>query len=152
MMSRARHLPPWQSMGVAGLLCVLAAMSLGGCAAAPPPTIAAVPPPPEVAAPPRSPRVIETGTASWYGKPHHGRKTASGEVFDMNELTAAHPTLPLGTRVLVTNVSNNRSVEVRINDRGPVIKNRVIDLSYAAARALGAVGDGVFPVRIAIIE
>jgi peptidoglycan lytic transglycosylase len=152
MMSRARHLPSCRSMGVAGLLCVLAATSFGGCATAPPPTIAAVPARPEAAAPPHTPRVIETGTASWYGKAHHGRKTASGEIFDMNELTAAHPTLPLGSRVLVTNVFNNRTVEVRINDRGPVIKNRIIDLSYAAARALGAVGDGVFPVRIAIIE
>jgi rare lipoprotein A len=137
----------------AGLLCVLTVTSIGGCVSVRPPrTTAPAPTPPVVVTPSREPRVIETGTASWYGKPHHGRKTASGETFDMHELTAAHPTLPLGTRVLVTNVANNRSVEVRINDRGPVIRDRIIDLSYAAARALGAVGAGVFAVRIAIVD
>jgi rare lipoprotein A len=70
----------------------------------------------------------------------------------MHAFTAAHPTLPLGTRVLVTNLANGRAVEVRINDRGPVVRDRIIDLSYAAARALGAAGDGVFPVRIGVLE
>ena len=87
--------------------------------------------------------------ASWYGAEHHGKKTASGEPFDMHALTAAHPTLPFGSRVVVTNLKNGRSVAVRINDRGPTIPGRGIDLSYAAARALGAVGAGVVPVRIA---
>jgi rare lipoprotein A len=95
---------------------------------------------------------VQTGPASWYGEPHHGRTTASGERFDMHALTAAHRTLPLGTRVRVTHVRNGRSVEVRINDRGPAVRDRIIDLSYAAARALDAVGDGVFEVRIAILE
>jgi len=93
-----------------------------------------------------------TGNASWYGKPHQGRKTASGEPFDMNALTAAHRSLPFGTHVLVTNLRNGRTVEVRINDRGPQVPDRIIDLSYAAARALGAVGDGVFRVRIAVVQ
>jgi peptidoglycan lytic transglycosylase len=101
---------------------------------------------------PAEPRVMQTGTASWYGQAHHGKKTASGEVFDMNALTAAHRTLPLGTRVLVTNLGNGRAVQVRINDRGPSVAGRIIDVSYAAARALGAVGDGVFRVRIAVLE
>src|SRR5437762_3762354 len=98
-----------------------------------------------VTSPPR-PAVLgaeETGLASWYGYPHHGRRTASGEIYDMNELTAAHRTLPLGTRLLVTNLANGRSVEVRVNDRGPFVKGRILDLSYAAARTLGAEGTGV---------
>jgi rare lipoprotein A len=101
---------------------------------------------------PAEARVVQTGKASWYGDAHHGRKTASGEVFDMHALTAAHRTLPLGTRVRVTNLANGRVVDVRINDRGPVVRDRIIDLSYAAARALGAVGDGVFRVRLAVLE
>jgi rare lipoprotein A len=118
-----------------------------------PPTATPAPAaPPAAVAPPREPRAVLTGTASWYGEPHHGRTTASGERFDMHALTAAHRTLPLGTRVLVTNVANGRAVEVRINDRGPAVAERIIDLSYAAARALGAVGDGVFRVRIAVLE
>ena len=92
-----------------------------------------------------------SGQASWYGRPHHGRRTSSGEIYDMNKLTAAHRTLPLGTRVLVTNLDNGRTVEVRINDRGPFRKNRVLDLSYAAARQLGAVGEGVIPVTLKIV-
>jgi rare lipoprotein A len=103
-------------------------------------------------APPPEPRALQTGKASWYGDAHHGRKTASGETFDMNALTAAHRTLPLGTRVLVTNLANGRSIEVRINDRGPMVSDRIIDLSFAAARALGGVGAGVFRVRIAVVE
>ena len=101
---------------------------------------------------PPEPRALQTGKASWYGDAHHGRKTASGETFDMNALTAAHRTLPLGTRVLVTNLANGRSIEVRINDRGPMVSDRIIDLSFAAARALGGVGAGVLRVRIAVVE
>jgi rare lipoprotein A len=86
--------------------------------------------------------VIEQGRASWYGLAFHGRKTANGEKFDMNALTAAHPTLPFGTRVVVRNPSNGRSVTVRINDRGPYTGGRIIDLSFAAARAIGIVGFG----------
>ena len=94
----------------------------------------------------------QTGEASWYGEPHHGRTTASGETYDMNQLTAAHRTLPLGMRVLVTNIKNGRAVEVRINDRGPTIEGRIIDLSYAAARELGAVSGGTIPVRLRVIS
>ena len=116
--------------------------------AAPAPTVS----PPVARALPPEPRGAQTGKASWYGDAHHGRKTASGETFDMNALTAAHRTLPLGTRVLVTNLANGRSIEVRINDRGPVASDRIIDLSFAAARALGGIGAGVFRVRIAVVE
>jgi rare lipoprotein A len=93
----------------------------------------------------------QSGEASWYGNPHHGRRTASGEVFDMHQLTAAHRSLPFGTRVEVTHAETGRSVEVRINDRGPHVRGRIIDLSYAAARALGAVVAGVVPVRLRVL-
>jgi len=97
------------------------------------------------------PGTVQTGTASWYGPGFHGNRTSSGEIYDQNELTAAHQTLPLGTRVAVTNLDNGRQVEVRINDRGPFAKGRVIDLSYAAARMLGMVGPGTAPVRIEVL-
>ncbi len=93
----------------------------------------------------------ETGEASWYGHPYHGRRTASGEIYDMHQMTAAHPTLPFGTWVLVTNTASGRSARVRITDRGPFVDGRVIDVSYAAARLLGAVGPGVIPVRLRVV-
>jgi rare lipoprotein A len=88
------------------------------------------------------------GKASWYGPGFHGNPTASGETYDMNELTAAHRTLPLGTRVLVRNQDNGRSVVVRINDRGPFVDGREIDLSYAAARQIGMVNPGLASVEV----
>jgi len=103
------------------------------------------------AAPPRIKRV-EVGWASWYGEPFHGRKTASGEVYDMYQLTAAHKTLPLGTTVMVTHLKNDRSVMVTVNDRGPFVRGRIIDLSYAAAQGLGMVTEGVAKVRVEIID
>ncbi|HEX2114419.1 MAG TPA: septal ring lytic transglycosylase RlpA family protein [Alphaproteobacteria bacterium] len=90
----------------------------------------------------------QTGQASWYGDQHHGRTTASGEKFDMNKLTAAHRTLPMGTAVRVTNLDNGRSIEVVINDRGPYVGARVIDLSREAARRLNMEREGLAPVRI----
>ncbi|MDB5947502.1 MAG: rlpA [Ramlibacter sp.] len=95
---------------------------------------------------------FETGVASWYGGRFHGRKTASGEAFDMNALTAAHPKLPFGSWVRVRNLLNGRSVDVRINDRGPHIKQRVIDLSRAAAQALGLAGQGTRQVEITLLD
>lgn len=95
---------------------------------------------------------VQTGIASWYGDEFHGRATSSKEVYDMNDLTAAHNTLPLGTYVMVTNLNNGKSVTVRINDRGPFVKNRVIDLSYAAASAIGLIGPGTAPVRIEVLR
>jgi rare lipoprotein A len=94
----------------------------------------------------------QEGTASWYGPGFHGKATTSGEIYDQHDLTAAHPTLPLGTRVAVTNLQNGRQVEVRVNDRGPFAKSRVIDLSYAAARALDMIGPGTAPVRIEVLD
>ena len=93
----------------------------------------------------------ETGTASWYGYPYHGRQAASGEIYDMETLTAAHPTLPFNTLVRVVNLENRKSVDVRIMDRGPFIDGRVIDLSHAAARALGMIVPGTVPVRVEVI-
>jgi len=92
-----------------------------------------------------------TGLASWYGRRFHGRRTASGERYDMAALTAAHKTLPFGSRVRVTNLDNGRSVVVVINDRGPFVKARVIDLSHAAAAQLGFLQDGVAKVRIDVL-
>jgi rare lipoprotein A len=86
--------------------------------------------------------------ASWYGRPYHGRRTASGEIYNMNQLTAAHPTLPFGTRVAVTNLENGRTVIVTINDRGPFKSNRVIDVSRKAAGELGFLGQGLTRVRV----
>ncbi|BAT72127.1 rare lipoprotein A [Thermosulfidibacter takaii ABI70S6] len=93
----------------------------------------------------------QRGLASWYGPKFHGRKTASGERFNMYSLTAAHKTLPLGTYVKVKNLKNGRAVVVKINDRGPFVRGRIIDLSYAAAKKLGMIKDGVVPVEITVI-
>ena len=92
-----------------------------------------------------------TGKASWYGKAHHGQRTANGERFDMHALTAAHRTLPFGTIVRVTEPRSGRSVKVRINDRGPFRRDRIIDLSYEAARKLGFVSRGTARVEITVV-
>jgi rare lipoprotein A len=90
----------------------------------------------------------ERGLASWYGKDFDGKPTASGEIYDMYKVSAAHKTLPLGTHVLVKNEKNGRTLELVINDRGPFVHGRIIDLSYGAAQKLGTVEDGVVPVTI----
>jgi rare lipoprotein A len=94
----------------------------------------------------------EVGTASWYGEYFQGKQTASGEPFDMQALTAAHPTLPLGSFVRVTNLRNGRAVVVRINDRGPVVEGRIIDLSYNTARVLGFEERGLQRVRLDLVR
>src|SRR6266481_2056189 len=99
-------------------------------------------------APPPITNGVQVGIASWYGPGFHGNRTANGEIYDQYELTAAHPSLPLGTRAMVTNLTNGRAVEVRINDRGPFVDGRAIDLSYAAARTIGMIGPGTGRVRI----
>jgi rare lipoprotein A len=121
---------------------VVGLASLAGCSRA----VVTSPPVPPAAG------MEEVGMASWYGTPHHGRRTASGEVYDMHQLTAAHKTLPFGTRVLVTNRDTSQAAELRVNDRGPFVKNRILDVSYAAARLLGAVGPGVIPVRVRVLS
>lgn len=106
----------------------------------------------ETRPPEREPEAVESGQAGWYGNRYHGRKTSSGERFDQNALTAAHRTLPFGTVVQVKNLTNGRTVDVRINDRGPFgRKTRIIDLSRAAARALDMERAGVAPVELRIV-
>jgi len=106
---------------------------------------------PSVSPAPAERRHVETGQASWYGKAHQGALTASGERFDMNALTAAHRTLPFGTIVRVTHLKTGKSVKVRINDRGPFSKGRIIDLSYEAARRLGIVDRGTARVELTVL-
>jgi rare lipoprotein A len=103
------------------------------------------------AQPPRI-RSGETGLASWYGHPYHGRAASNGEIYDMEKLTAAHRTLPFGTWVHVTNLGSNKSVDVRIIDRGPFVDGRIIDLSHAAAQAIDLIGPGIAQVRLDIIS
>src|SRR5271167_3360896 len=93
-------------------------------------------------------KAYQVGTASWYGEQFQGKQTASGEPFDMRDFTAAHPSLPLGSFVKVTNLRNGKAVVVRINDRGPVVDGRIIDVSYNAARALGFKESGLQTVRL----
>ena len=97
-------------------------------------------------------RPLEKGTASWYGPGFHGRRTANGERFDMNELTAAHPSLPFGTLLEVRSARSGKSVVVRVNDRGPFSKNRILDLSFAAAREIGLVLSGTGQVELFLVE
>ncbi|MBI1733868.1 MAG: septal ring lytic transglycosylase RlpA family protein [Candidatus Rokubacteria bacterium] len=104
-----------------------------------------------VSAHPTSGEAGVKGLASWYGDAHHGRRTASGEIFDQEAMTAAHPSLPFGAVVRVTNLRNGKTADVRVNDRGPVIAGRIIDLSRAAARAIGSIGSGIVPVRLSIL-
>ena len=98
------------------------------------------------------PGSVEYGIASWYGYPYHGRRAASGEIFDMEKLTAAHRTLPFGSWVEVQNLSNGSKVQVRITDRGPFVEGRIIDLSRAAARQIDMLRAGIVKVRLEVIE
>lgn len=94
----------------------------------------------------------QVGIASWYGKKFNGKKTASGEKFDMHKLTAAHRSLPFGTKVRVENLANGKVVVVRINDRGPFARGRIIDLSYAAAKKIGIIKAGCAKVKIRVVK
>ena len=147
------------------VLLLALAIFVTGCAGRKPVAASAPPPMAPVATPPpvadraiRSTNApegsayIEEGNASWYGAPFHGRKASNGETYDMNKLTAAHRTLPFESMVRVTNLSNGKSTTVRITDRGPFVDNRIIDLSYAAAKEIESVGPGVVPVRIEVIS
>lgn len=127
-----------------GALCILL-LSIVACSVPP----ARVTPP---ALPSSSGPVTQTGIASWYGPGFHGRPTASGEIYDQHQLTAAHQTLPLGTKIMVTNLDNGSAIEVTVNDRGPFAKGRILDLSYAAAQSLGMIRPGTIPVRIEVVD
>jgi rare lipoprotein A len=155
------------SKAVAILGNLALAMVIGGCAArheatnppatTPEPAAQPANPPPRPAisrpAPPAAGpgEYTEEGVASWYGPPFNGRRTSDGEIYDMYRLTAAHRTLPFNAVVRVTNLSNGKQVNVRINDRGPFVANRVIDLSYSAAEAIGMVGPGTAEVRLDVV-
>jgi rare lipoprotein A len=130
---------------LAALLGCAASLTLGQA-----PT-AAQEPATAVVAPSASTAGVETGRVAWYGKRFAGRRTASGERFDPNAMTMAHRSLPFGTRVKVTHVESGRSVEVRVNDRGPTQPDRIGDLSLAAARSLGMVRSGVVEVRLEVL-
>ena len=125
-------------------LLVLLALAGAACAA--------TTPPPATPATSVERGWTQVGRASWYGDEFHGRKTASGERFDMNAMTAAHRTLPLGTWIEVTNLENGRRAELRVTDRGPFVKGRILDVSRAAARTLGFLVDGTARVRIEVTE
>ena len=126
------------------LVLVVLALATVGCATARRTSA------PEGAGPEPGTRI--DGMASWYGQQHQGRPTASGEAFDMHKLTAAHRTLPFGTRLRVTNVENGKSVVVRVNDRGPHVPGRVLDLSFRAAQTLGMTGAGVTRVEVVVLR
>jgi rare lipoprotein A (peptidoglycan hydrolase) len=133
-----RRWPGWMRTLLQCLLVTSLVASCTSRSAGPPPT-----------APYPAPNLrIQYGLASWYGRERHGRRTASGEIFDSNQLVAAHRTAPFGTYALVTNLTNGRTVQVRINDRGPAVAGRVVDLSYAAARQLDMVHVGVTRVKV----
>jgi len=130
-------------------LAMLGLFALAACAeqALPPPEVTALPPP-AIEPAPDQPFFSQVGTASWYGGAHHGRKTANGERFNMNDMTAAHRSVKMGTVLRVTNLDNGRTTTVRVNDRGPYVNGRIIDLSAAAARDLGMKTDGVARVKL----
>jgi rare lipoprotein A len=142
-----------------GLALVLSVASLGAGAASGPSSLEAAKvtnPPVNKASghtnPKKKSQPYQVGTASWYGEYFQGKQTASGEPYDMRDFTAAHPSLPLGTFVKVTNLRNGKAVVVRINDRGPVVDGRIIDVSYNAARALGFKERGLQKVRLDIYQ
>lgn len=123
-----------------------------GGTAQPPASQPSGPPPASERQPPIPGAYVEEGVASWYGIPFQGRRTSNGEIYEMHEFTAAHRTLPFNAVVRVTNLRNGKQTEVRINDRGPFVANRVIDLSLSAAQAIDMVGTGTAPVRLEIIS
>lgn len=135
------------------LLLSVTVLLLSACASKPLPVIAPEPEPVAVILEePSEPTFSQQGRASWYGNRHHGKKTASGEPFNQHALTAAHRTLPFGTRIKVTNVSNQRSVVVRVNDRGPFSKNRVLDVSRKAAEELGMINSGTATISLHTLD
>jgi rare lipoprotein A len=121
------------------------AVALAGCARKKPRVAAPPAPPPPVGS-------TERGIASWYGKPYDGRPAADGEIYDMEQMVAAHRTLPFQTMVRVRNLTNNKTVDVRIVDRGPFVGGRIVDLSHAAARSLEMIGSGIAQVELTILS
>lgn len=139
---------------IAALLALFTLLVLGACQTTTPTKVTTIaPPPPEATvATEEEPVLVARGVASYYADRFHGRMTANGETFDMTELTAAHRTLPFDTWVRVTNLSNGQQVVVRINDRGPYIDGRIIDLSKGAAEEIGMIEPGITEVKIEAFE
>ncbi len=129
----------WKTLKPALLLLVVVALAVSGCGGG-------------SGEPSTEPGSVEEGAASYYAHKFHGRTTANGETYDENKMTAAHKTLPFGTTVRVTNLANGKNVVVRINDRGPFIKGRIIDLSYKAAGELDYISRGVVKVRVEVLK
>jgi len=141
--------PQWLRRAAVAALLVVLAVGVGGCRR----KRAASSKPPSTSSPPAVPGLyVEEGLASWYGHPYHGRPTANGEIYDMNKMTAAHRTLPFNTWVKVTNLENKRETKLRINDRGPFIEGRIIDLSRSGADAIAMLGPGTAVVRVEVVE
>jgi peptidoglycan lytic transglycosylase len=154
----------WGRLRLSAAIGMLFSFMLPGCSgmlrrtelpSPPTPTEGGTPIPPPVQpqaqeepAQPKGQKIQQVGEASWYGPDQQGKETASGEAFNQQELTAAHPTLPLGTKAIVTNLETGKSVQVKINDRGPYVKGRKIDLSRAAAKKIGVNKKGVAKVKI----
>ena len=136
--------PPWWRAGVVVPWAAVALLLVSACAPSKPPA-------PGVPTPPLVP-LSQQGIASWYGPGFHGKKTTSGTVYDQYGMTAAHQTLPLGSSVRVTNLTNGKSVTLLINDRGPFAKGRIIDLSYAAAQAVDIIRPGTAPVLVEVLD
>jgi len=164
----SRYVDLWSRTGILRVLAL--GVMIQGCTTAfatvgsmPPPAIApatetavtVIAPPAPSTAPKEVPARVSTvhiGNASWYGPGFSGKTTANGDVFDETKMTAAHKTLPLGTQAKVTNLEDGKSVQVEINDRGPYIQGRIIDLSQAAAKALGIIDRGVVKVQVETLE
>jgi rare lipoprotein A len=131
-------------------------IALAGCSSSSPPGVYKLGNPYQIQGhwyyPEYDPDYDRVGVASWYGEPFHGRQTANGEVFDRDMITAAHPTLPLPSLVRVVNLQNGRELVIRVNDRGPFVGDRLIDLSQEAARQLGFEGQGLAPVRVQFVS
>ena len=133
-------------MSATNRFLLLFALTYVSACSVPPSRIRVLPPPTADS------RVSQTGIASWYGPGFHGKATASGDIYNQNDMTAAHQTLPLGSKVMVTNMENGRSAEVFVNDRGPFAKGRIIDLSFAAAQSIDMVGPGTALVRLDVLD
>jgi rare lipoprotein A len=149
---RSRRAGPVAAFVLAGLLALAACAPTTRVSTLPSVRDDALPVAHGLPAPRAVPGLVEEGMASWYGPGFAGRRTANGEVFDPSLLTAAHPSLPFDTRVRVTNLTNGRVTEVRINDRGPFKANRIIDLSRASAEQIGLVRSGVARVRVEVVS
>lgn len=139
---------PRPRAAIGASLATLLVLVSGGCARVGRPA----PPPPAPPAGDVVPGWVEEGIASWYGPGFHGRTTASGEVYDMEASTAAHPSLPFGTVVRVHNLETGRVTELRVNDRGPFVRGRIIDVSRRGARELGLLGPGIARVRVEVVD